>query len=490
MPEGIPDRYDTETDVVVVGYGAAGAAAAITASDLGASVLLLEKMPVAGGNSRLGGANIIIPRDTRFADYLERLSFKTTEREIIDVFVAEALKHEEWIKQMGGELEIWKLEQMGVPYMMKDDRISFPGVPGAENTARYHLKGNKPELYSGQRLWELVSGNVERRNIEVMLRTPAKELIRNHAGEVVGVGAESAGRKLAIKARKGVILTCGGYENNDALKWDFLPLKGVKFIGNPGNTGDGIRMVQRIGGDIWHMTRMACYIGYQAPGYEAAFSIFFFGLGFIFVDRYGKRFVDETNIDAHEYNVSLSYFDREHVEFPRIPFWAVFDEDIIRHGPMNLGRSGSNKDYYKWSLDNKEEIKKGWILKAKNARELAKVTSMDEATIENTITRFNEYSRAGKDPEFGRAKINLKAIESPFYAIRLWPALLNTQGGPRRDKEARVLDVDGNPIPRLYAAGELGSIWGFLYQTACNISECLAFGRIAGRNAAGNPPLG
>ena len=97
-------------------------------------------------------------------------------------------------------------------------------------------------------------------------------------------------------------------------------------------------------------------------------------------------------------------------------------------------------------------------------------------------------ARRRKDEDFGRSKEDLRALEPPFYAIQLWPALINTQGGPRRDKESRVLDPEGKPIPRLYAAGELGSIWGYLYQGACNIGESLVFGQIAGKNAAAEKP--
>jgi predicted oxidoreductase len=113
---------------------------------------------------------------------------------------------------------------------------------------------------------------------------------------------------------------------------------------------------------------------------------------------------------------------------------------------------------------------------------------VEPKVLEETITRYNGSCKAGKDQDFGRAKEDLRPLEPPLYAIQLWPALINTQGGPRRDKESRVLDPEGKPIRRLYAAGELGSIWGYLYQGACNIGEALVFGRIAGENAAAEKP--
>jgi succinate dehydrogenase/fumarate reductase flavoprotein subunit len=144
---------------------------------------------------------------------------------------------------------------------------------------------------------------------------------------------------------------------------------------------------------------------------------------------------------------------------------------------------------YKWSQDNSEEIEKGWIVKADTLSELSKLLKLDETALQFTLGKYNHFCRQGVDSDFGRAADTLKAIEPPYYAIQLMPLLYNTQGGPRRDKEARVLDPDGNPIPRLYAAGEFGSIWGFRYQTSTNYSETLVFGRIAGRNTALEEPL-
>jgi predicted oxidoreductase len=155
---------------------------------------------------------------------------------------------------------------------------------------------------------------------------------------------------------------------------------------------------------------------------------------------------------------------------------------------LSRGTAGYNRDLYTWSLDNSVEIEKGWIQKGKDVAGLASKIATDPKVLEETVSRFNRFCQAGKDEDFGRAREDLRVLEPPLYAMQLWPALINTQGGPRRDKEARVLDPDGKAIARLYAAGELGSIWGFLYQGACNIGESLVFGRIAGKNAAAENP--
>jgi succinate dehydrogenase/fumarate reductase flavoprotein subunit len=486
MRIAVPEKWDMEYDVVVVGYGSAGTAAAVTAHDQGAKVVILEKMPEGGGNSRICGGNIIIPKGKEFTEYLDTLSFKTTEREIIETFVEYALKNGDWIREMGADVQVFTPLEVAYPTMIAG--AGFPHVRGAETAVKYNIKGTAQEGKPSQRLWKFLSGIVDKRKIPVLTKTPAKELILNAAGEVIGVTAEKEGKPTYINARKAVILTCGGFENDPRFKWDYMPVKPLMFLGTPANSGDGIRMVQKIGGDIWHMTRLSCLIGFKAPEFESAFWVSFLSEGFFFVDKYGRRFVNEAGIEIHEYYRELSHFDTEKMEFPRIPIWAIFDEPTRKRGALSRGTAGFNRDLYTWSLDNSVEIEKGWIQKGKNAAELAPKISMDPKVLEETVTRFNRLCQAGKDEDFGRPKEDLRALEPPLYALQLWPALINTQGGPRRDKESRVLDPDGKPIPRLYAAGELGSIWGYLYQGACNIGEGLVFGRIAGKNAAAEKP--
>ncbi len=481
MKMNLPEKWDLEYDVVVVGWGAAGTVAAVTAHDQRAKVLILEKMDQGGGNSSVCGGNMVIPKGKEFIEYLDTLSFRTTEREIIETFVEDALKTGDWIRKMGGDVQIFRPLEVAYPTMTPG--AGFPKVNGAETVAKYNIKGTPEQGRPSQRLWKFLSGLVAKRGIHVLTKTPAKELILNVQGEIIGVLAENEGKKISIKARKGVILTCGGYENDPRMKWDYLPVKPVMFLGTPGNSGDGIRMAQKVGADLWHMTRLCCMIAFKAPEFEAAFWVSFLSEGFFFVDKYGCRFVNEAGIEIHEYYRELSHFDVEKMEFPRVPLWGIFDEPTRRRGALSRGTAGYNRDRYSWSLDNSAEISKGWILHAKTVQELAGKISVEPKVLEETLSRYNQGCKAGKD-EFGRAKEDLRALESPLYAIQLWPALINTQGGPRRDKEARVLDPDGKPIPRLYAAGELGSIWGYLYQGACNIGEALVFGQIAGKNAA------
>lgn len=485
-------KLDREADVVVVGYGGAGATAAITAHDLGADVLILEKAAEGGGNTRVSAGNFCDPGNTppaKYADYLETICHGTTERVVIDAFVEGAYRIRDWIEEMGGGVK--PFTRAVIPVAPAGSDVPFPGIPGGENLSRFHMDG--PEGTPGGLLWDLLRTNVERRDIPVLTSSPAKHLLRSADGEVSGVVAEVEGRELVIGARRAVILTCGGFENDPQLKWDFLMPRGMRFQGSPSNTGDGVRMAAEVGSSLWHMGAMASGGGVQVPGFEAAFSVSFMAPGFIYVDRHGHRFFEETYLDLHQYWEVQSEFDTGRFEHPRVPMYAIFDEEVRLRAPLVGSSSGySGKALgYQWSADNSEEINKGWIMKSTSLLELAEKAGLDGQALEATVARYNEHCAAGNDPDFHRPPKTLKSIQGPpYYAVEIWPVLLNTQGGPRRDEGSRVLDSFGKPIPRLYAAGELGSIWGFHYHTSSNLAECIVYGRIAGRNAAQVEPIG
>ena len=286
----VPEKYDVKTDVIVVGFGAAGATSAISAQDNGADVLILEKMPRSGGNTIVSGGNMIIPREPKkFAEYLKKVCFRTTESEIIDTFVQELMHNPDWLKKMGGELR--KFVFPPATYSLNIPDVTFPGIPGAENVDLWCIKESEvtSSPIGGARLFQLLSKEVEQSRIRVMTSTKAKELIQNENGEIVGVIAESKGKDIAVKAKKGVIMTCGGFENDDALKWDSLVPKPMGFYGSPGNTGDGIRMTQKIGASMWHMDAQSTKCGFKPPELPAAFAVEFASPGFIYVDKHGQR---------------------------------------------------------------------------------------------------------------------------------------------------------------------------------------------------------
>jgi 3-oxosteroid 1-dehydrogenase len=202
----------------------------------------------------------------------------------------------------------------------------------------------------------------------------------------------------------------------------------------------------------------------------------------------------------HSFGYELTNYDSYSMCYPKIPCYWIFDEKRRASGPLASHNGVCNPPggimgdfYYIWSSDNQKEIDRGWIMRANSIDQLAKTILEDSdngglmspGSLKAAIKRYNEHCRSGEDPDFRKHKKWLQPIEdAPFYAVKLWPGGPNTQGGPKRNASGQILRTDNKPIPGLYSAGELGSFWGMLYQGGGNIADCIAFGRIAGANAA------
>jgi succinate dehydrogenase/fumarate reductase flavoprotein subunit len=475
-----------EADVIVVGYGGAGGAAAIAAHDAGAEVILLEKSNIAGGNTRLSGGTLREFLDTKkAASYFQAILDKTVSRSVVRAFVDETDKNPEWMKSLGAEL--LKATE-GPQRFPPSPHVIWPFLPGSEGMGgRWQIVGKS--RVGGTNLCEVLVKAVEKRGIKVLFNTAAKKLITNDKKEVTGVIADTANGEVQIKARKAVVLTCGGFQYNEEMQLNYL---GLSFFsqGCKGNTGDGIKMCQELGADIWHMRGVSCGLGYKVPEYDVPMGIGVRTPQYIYVDQTGKRFIDETGIDVHAMAFEFSWLDHKTLTYPRLPAYLIFDETTCSNSPMIGGCPGAIMDAYQWSSDNKAEIAKGWIKTAPTIRQLAPKINLRPEQLQETISQYNLYCHGGYDPDFNRRQETMSPIEkAPFYAIEVWPCLLNTQGGPKRNEKAQIVDTNGQPIKRLYSAGELGSMFNILYPGAGNVSECLAYGRIAGRNAANEKAL-
>jgi hypothetical protein len=174
--------------------------------------------------------------------------------------------------------------------------------------------------------------------------------------------------------------------------------------------------------------------------------------------------------------------------------FLIFDHALFSAGPLYDKHPSHGWtqiiERYDWSENNIAELAKGWIKTADSLASLATAVGLDPATLVDTVSRWNRHCDAKHDPDFGRTLMLAPILAGPFYAVELSPSMLNTQGGPRRNEKGQIVRPDGKPIARLYSAGELGSIYGYLYQGTGNIGECLAFGRVSGRNAAAETPWG
>ena len=182
----------------------------------------------------------------------------------------------------------------------------------------------------------------------------------------------------------------------------------------------------------------------------------------------------------------LEFFDFTRMKFPRIPAYVVVDEDGRQMYPIaQTVFNDREAAYYAWSDDNLKEVQSGILQQANSVGELAEIIGVEEAVIQNTLDKWNEAVESGVDEDFRRPQETMTKVQKPPFLVgEIWPVVSNTQGGPKHDTKQRIINTFNEPIPRLYEAGELGSIWGFLYLGGGNLSECFITGKIAGNDVA------
>jgi predicted oxidoreductase len=157
----------------------------------------------------------------------------------------------------------------------------------------------------------------------------------------------------------------------------------------------------------------------------------------------------------------------------------------------SMGRSVTNdrETHYEWSADNLTEVDNGILTRADSLPELAHRLGLDAEALVASIERWNAQCDRGNDGDYGRRPETMFALRTPpYYAGKLWPVLINTHGGPVHNANQQLLDPYGEPIPRLYAAGELGGVFGHIYLAGGNLAECFVGGRAAGQHAANLTP--
>jgi succinate dehydrogenase/fumarate reductase flavoprotein subunit len=477
--------------VVIVGFGGAGAVAAIEAHDAGSSVIILEKTDVGGGNTCESGGSIRLLNDAKKAtEHFYALTLGTTPKQVLRVFAEGVMRVPEWITEHGGSVTSVSRAHRINHYPTFSDTTAYPTLPGAEGIGSRVKSKTIGQETGGEALWNLLQSNVKTRKIKILYNTRAEKLVRDpEKSEITGVVASTAkNRQIKIDARKAVILTCGGYAHNSEIQRQYIGID-LPSAGPPGkDMGDGIRMAQDAGADLWHMNAAATTFGYKIPGLDACYEIDLSSPAFIWVDQLGHRFVNETSVENHQAFLITGSVDPMEGRHLRIPSYLIFDEELRKSGPIARTDIGY-AHHFTWSKDNTEEIKNGWIMSGATLSEVADKLGLPSRELETTVHRYNDACVNGED-DLGRLREKMKPLNSPpFYGIELWTVFINTQGGPRRNESAQIVDVFGRPIPRLYSAGELGSIWGVLYPGAGNLGEAIVFGWIAGRNAAKETPL-
>jgi succinate dehydrogenase/fumarate reductase flavoprotein subunit len=495
----VTQDWNARADLVVVGFGAAGAAAAISAADRGASVILLEKQPAewhTPSTRASGGLCTVVSDPERALGYFDRCAGGMVPLEVSRAWVESATDVIPWLEDVVGT-RMNRVSGAEHPDWEGADAVSaygtFEAYPLGEETrtrakmmtAEERAK-HPPRIPGGASLFSALERAVGLRgSVQVLYEHPAQRLVQNEDGRIVGVVADTPEGPKRFAADRAVVLTCGGYEYNDEMKISYLRASPMYFYGSPMNTGDGVRMAQAVGADLWHMNSMIgrAIAHFELDGRGYNFFVSITPGGYVFTDKYGRRFADEhmQATSRHDFYYELINYDAAKAEYPRIPCYWFFDQRHFSVGSIATGTGAAGPHAYPWSRDNEVEIERGWIVRGDDLEDVARRAGVAEpAEAARTIEAYNEACCTKVDP-IGRPADSLVPLdEPPYYCVKLWPGGPNTSGGPRRNEHAQIVDVFGEPIPGLYDAGELGEAVGALYPAnGGNISDALCFGRIA-----------
>jgi len=246
------------TDVTVIGFGPAGASAAIAAHDAGARVTVLERMPYGGGNALNSGGFLFDVDGPHAVDHLDALCFGKTPRDVLEAFAAGLHEVPAWLESLGGATRA------------VDWPPSWPNFPG--HVTYRQFVGDRP----GPALFDCLRGAVQARGIDVRYDTRVTELPEGN-----------------------VVLAAGGFEYDEEMRDAYLPLP-LTAVGHPGNTGDAIRLAQQAGASLWHMSAFFGWFAFRHPDHLAAFPLDVHAPSFIYVDGDGRRFADETGWEVHD----------------------------------------------------------------------------------------------------------------------------------------------------------------------------------------------
>lgn len=502
-------QWDGEYDVVVLGYGGAGANAAVAACESGAKVLLVDKAPAGleGGNTMASGQFIMATDDPdQLYTYLTTLmgKFQNWDDEAVRAYCNGCAENYDWmVGPMGGDPEIicpteHPSAPMGNTAGTKDSWTERENPWGIGRKGWVYCWQEFPEYESGKHClcltasgtrfdrsyYNLCQKAVQAHDIEVWSGAPGKKLLTDASGVVIGAVIEKDGKRLNIKANGGVVLATGGFEHNKEMVSSYLQQPYVHQRGGLYNDGDGVKMATAVGADLWHMSNSAGFswtyknpnlstVGLAGPSATLGVIV---GLG-------GTRFMNEAASNRHgRIDIGGRWIS---TPMP-LPSYVVHDADQLAAGKKFMST---------FSDGYADEIASGEVLTGTTLEELAEAIrqsnggkdapNFDTEKFVAAINAYNKRYDAGEDADYGRPFATMVPVRTgPFYAVKIGPTYFNTMGGPRRNQYAQVINVEGYPVEGLFSAGELGSIFCDMYNGSGNLGETMVFGRIAGRNAA------
>ncbi|WP_372930843.1 flavocytochrome c [Shewanella putrefaciens] len=465
----IPERWDETYDVVVVGSGFAGLSAAIEAKNASASVIILEKMPVPGGNSIInGGGMAVVGSDIQKANGVT----DSVEAMLADMYKAGlGLNYPQQariVAERSNEAFVWCRDYLGVKF--KDQLAQF----GGHSIPRTHTTYNQ----SGSGIVQPMLEKVTELDIPLKKKVYVKRLISDNEGRVIGLeviekfkpGNENTATRHFIQAKKGVIMASGGFAADVLYRSTQDPrlTEELATTNHSGATSECLKEMIRVGANPVQLSwiQLGPWASPDEKGFGlapifAAYSAFTHGV--MINPETSERFVDELA-------------DRK-----------VRADAIIKTGNVAVAICDAYGAQASMHVMPKL-LERKVVYTFETIEALAEHYKMSAKTLKAQIERYNSFVTQNNDPEFNKpfSMMQKPIVTAPFYAVRLWPKAHHTMGGVEIDTEAQVINIaTRKAIPGLFACGEsTGGTHGACRLGTVAIPDCIVFGRIAGQSAA------
>ena len=504
--------WDVSADFVTIGAGTAGLAAAVSALDHGASVILVEENVDIGGHGMCSGGNVHLGGGTSnqrkhgvedsaeqvYRDWVrhDHMQSRYSDRDLVRAFADENAATFEFLIENGVQFQDHLVGPTGASQVRRQQRTVQWPVAGERVT--HH------ETRVGSGLVRALEKSARAKGAEVLLRHKMTSIVREgpSTGRVLGLTAVHDGRTVNIRARKGLLVATGGSTSNVNLRRTFDPrlTEEYQVAGEPWSrqSGDGELAAMAVGASLWgtanqtveegiaiSKTRhIGCQWGYSSLIWQPDARIFDLARAsgltvtdwqdVILVNQLGRRFWSETDARYDFFAAAMADTGDEAKRNGGGPIWAIFDQDAVEREEWDPRPPNVDPDGFFYTADTIAEL-------AAAIANPYQAKPMPAAALEETVARYNRFVDAGEDADFGKPNPRYKVQTPPFHAAWSTPILHDSLTGLRTNPRAQVVDIHGDVIPGLYCAGE--SQGGFAQH---GLGRCLVFGRIAGRDAAVN----